>query len=190
LVTSIRRRNFSLPSLIRRRHDELANDSYSMHENLVYKNILKTLYTINNKERARKSCLLNPNLLHLYSDPVKTSDSEEGFRALVEVIKAVRKDYKKHALKSKKDRNPYERIKYKLYEIYDITRKTENRKYTLFFSDSSGFKELINQYISQGLNDNDEVIGNEKESTENEVFECDSKVKEYYNPSNLEQGIE
>jgi hypothetical protein len=49
LETLLRRRNFSLPSLIRKRQNELTNESYSMHENEVYRDILKTLYTINNK---------------------------------------------------------------------------------------------------------------------------------------------
>lgn len=46
------------------------------------------------------------------------NDEDQGYRALVEVIKAVRKDYKKFSAQHDKCKNPYEKSKKKLYEIY------------------------------------------------------------------------
>lgn len=108
-----------------------------MHENIEYKDILRTLYTINNKERSRKTCVLNKELLSLYSGSTgrngpsldgyanngngngngrESGGKEENiYRALVEVIQLVRRDFKLYAMKNKKGRNPYLNTKRKLY---------------------------------------------------------------------------
>lgn len=58
--------------------------------------------------------------MHLYEDNIKTNENEESnnYRALVDVIKIVRRDFKNYKARYGKSRNPYGKTKRKLYEIY------------------------------------------------------------------------
>lgn len=73
----------------------------------------------------------------------------------MEVIKLVRRDFKKHQSQYGKGKNPYEKSKKKLYEIYEHSKKGQNHKYTLCFKRSSGMKKFMasNGFASTGSSD-------------------------------------
>ena len=77
-----------------------------MHESSSYKNILKTLYTINKRERTRPTCLLNPQLSHLIEE--NSEINNENHKAFLELFEYVHRDaqqFKKS--KGRLVKNPY-----------------------------------------------------------------------------------
>ena len=62
------RRKHSLPTMIRAIQNQADHHPYSMHENKLYGQILKILYTINNRERTRKTMVLHKQLYEMYEN--------------------------------------------------------------------------------------------------------------------------
>ena len=85
-----------------------------MHESAAYKNILKTLYTINERERTRPTCILSPQLSRLISE---NSDiqNDKNHEIFIELFKYVHKDAKIYQhMKGKRAKNPFDKNKKKL----------------------------------------------------------------------------